>query len=97
MKKPRAEEEIEAATLDGEADPGEHRDDRRGEGDRRVEHEPELRQLEAVVAARVRHEERQAQAPSRPRSRISPQSQAWIGVSARRAARSLFRQNASCR
>jgi hypothetical protein len=40
----RAEEEIESATLNGEADPCEQRDDRRRKGHYRAQHQPELRQ-----------------------------------------------------
>ena len=52
-----AEQEVEPPALDGEADAGEHGDDRGRDRDGRVEHQAELRQLVGVAKRRIGHEE----------------------------------------
>ena len=57
-KKPAASSRSSSATFDREADAGEDRDDRRGEHDGGVEHEPPFRQLVGVPQDRIGEEER---------------------------------------
>ena len=62
--------------LDREADAGEDRDDRRREHDRRVEHEPRLRQRRSVLrSAGLRQEERRGRRRAGRRAASSPTSQ----------------------
>lgn len=69
----RAEEEIETATLDGEADPCEQRDDRSCKGHHRAQHEPELRQGDLRLELVVRDEERQRGAEQAEKEDLSPE------------------------
>ena len=56
------EEQVDPPALDRVARGGEHRDEQAGERHRRLEHEPELRQVVMRAQPRVGEEERQARA-----------------------------------
>ncbi len=61
-EEPAREQEVEPAALDGEARRGEDGDEEAGEGHRRLEDEPQLRQVPARLEHRVGQEQRQARA-----------------------------------
>ena len=67
------EEQVEPATLDGEADPGEDGDDRAGEHHQRVEHEPRLGNGVRGAEAGIRDEERERRAEEPDQEHLAPQ------------------------
>ena len=75
-----AEKQVEPPPVDREADPGQHRDDRRRERDRRVEHEPQLGQLLGAAQARVGDEAARGQRPAARRAAARRPSHDLVGV-----------------
>src|SRR5215210_319769 len=68
-----AEEEVEAAPVDREPNPGEQCDDRGRERHRRVQHQPDVWKLVRVAEARVGEEQRQRSAEQPDQEHLAPE------------------------
>jgi hypothetical protein len=79
---PRAEQQIEAAPFDREAESGQYRDDGRRQHDRRIEKETEPRQVVRLSQLRVSDDEKQA-GPEQAEHEHLSEDPALVGVRAR--------------